>query len=228
MKKKMLLATVAIATTVGLASMAAAQAPAGSEMNKGGAAAPAAAPHEGGAPGGAMKPSGAQPMQKSGSPAGQSAQGTPPGAPKGDTGAKPDDRMGQNGTHDDHAIPGKGAQDERNTPRNAEDTGKTGRNASEQNASKSGTARGTDVKLTQDQRSRVMSAIGRGGSRATTDVKFDVSVGARVPRNVHIVVIPEDVVEIVPQYEGFDYVMVGDEILIIDPESLEIVAVIEA
>ena len=45
---------------------------------------------------------------------------------------------------------------------------------------------------------------------------------------MHIVVLPEDVVEIVPQYEGFDYVMVGDEILIIDPNSLDIIAVIEA
>jgi hypothetical protein len=32
----------------------------------------------------------------------------------------------------------------------------------------------------------------------------------------------------VPQYRGFDYVMVGDQILIIDPATYEIVAVVEA
>jgi hypothetical protein len=41
------------------------------------------------------------------------------------------------------------------------------------------------------------------------------------------VALPPDVVQIVPQYEGFDYVVVGEQILIIDPNSMEIVAVIE-
>jgi hypothetical protein len=35
------------------------------------------------------------------------------------------------------------------------------------------------------------------------------------------------VVQIVPQYEGFDYIVVGSQILIVDPDSMEIVAVIE-
>ena len=39
--------------------------------------------------------------------------------------------------------------------------------------------------------------------------------------------VPEDVVEIVPQYEGYDYVVVGEQVLIIDPNTMEIVAVIE-
>jgi hypothetical protein len=59
-------------------------------------------------------------------------------------------------------------------------------------------------------------------------VNFNIAIGVAVPRNVHVEVLPEDVVEIVPQYEGFEYVMVGDQILIIDPDSLEIVAIIQA
>ena len=31
---------------------------------------------------------------------------------------------------------------------------------------------------------------------------------------------------LVPQYEGYDYVLVGDNILIIDPDTMEIVDVI--
>jgi hypothetical protein len=41
-------------------------------------------------------------------------------------------------------------------------------------------------------------------------------------------VLPPEIVEIVPEYQGFDYVMVGDEILIVDPGSLQIIAVIPA
>jgi hypothetical protein len=48
-----------------------------------------------------------------------------------------------------------------------------------------------------------------------------------VPSDVHVAVVPEDVVEIVPQYQGFDYVVVGEQILIIDPDDMEIVAIIE-
>ena len=54
------------------------------------------------------------------------------------------------------------------------------------------------------------------------------AVCARVPRDVHIAVLPEDIVSVVPEYRGFDYVLVGDSILIVDPVTLEIVAVIPA
>jgi hypothetical protein len=41
-------------------------------------------------------------------------------------------------------------------------------------------------------------------------------------------VLPQDIVEVVPQFEGFDYIIVGDNILIIDPDTLEIVDIIPA
>jgi hypothetical protein len=41
-------------------------------------------------------------------------------------------------------------------------------------------------------------------------------------------VLPEEVIEIVPQYEGYDYIIVGDNILIVDPATMEIVAVLPA
>ena len=45
---------------------------------------------------------------------------------------------------------------------------------------------------------------------------------------MHIVALPEDIVRIVPQYRGFDYILVRNEILIIDPDTYEIVAVLPA
>ncbi len=107
---------------------------------------------------------------------------------------------------------------------------KSGANSSEQHASqKPKASHGAPVELSQTQRTKIQAVIGKSSeARVTTNVKFDVSVGTRVPRDVHVEVLPEDVVEIVPQYEGFDYVVVGDNILIIDPDSLEIVAVIQA
>ena len=40
--------------------------------------------------------------------------------------------------------------------------------------------------------------------------------------------LPPDVVEIVPAYRGYKYVVVKDEILILEPSTLRIVAIIDA
>jgi len=38
--------------------------------------------------------------------------------------------------------------------------------------------------------------------------------------------LPDELVEYVPQYEGYQYAILEDEIVLIDPDSREIVAVI--
>ncbi len=59
-------------------------------------------------------------------------------------------------------------------------------------------------------------------------MNFSISVGERIPRKVHYYPLPASVFVIVPEYEGYDYILVGDEILIIDPRTLEIVAILPA
>ena len=52
-----------------------------------------------------------------------------------------------------------------------------------------------------------------------------LSVGTAVPRDVRLSTLPADVVEIVPQYRGYSFVLVKDEIVIVEPSSYKIVAV---
>ncbi len=59
-------------------------------------------------------------------------------------------------------------------------------------------------------------------------VDFNLSVGTAVPRSVRFVAVPSTIVEIEPTWRGYDYFMVGDQIVIVDSRSLEIVAVIDA
>jgi hypothetical protein len=61
-----------------------------------------------------------------------------------------------------------------------------------------------------------------------TNVKFSISIGDEVPRSVHYYRLPARIVEYAPQYRDFDYILVGDDILIIDPRTHRIVAVISA
>jgi Protein of unknown function (DUF1236) len=230
---------VTAAAFVGCTAIAAAQTP---QSPSGGGAAPAAGQSEqkGGA-GGAMmrKPSGAQPGEKApGATGAQSAQSP-------NQGMKPDQRTGQNAAPSeknekssqrgtDMNTQQKGAQDERGMPQKGaqSESGKAGVKTQENaqgSAQGGGSSRAASVKLSTDQRTRIGSVIGKSSSaRVGANVHIDVSVGARVPRDVHVAVLPADVIEIVPQYEGFDYVVVGEQILIIDPNTYEIVAVIEA
>jgi hypothetical protein len=90
-------------------------------------------------------------------------------------------------------------------------------------------SRGASVQLSEDQRSRFKTIIGKErGPRLGGNVNFDVTVGTRIPRNVHVVVLPEEIVRIVPEYRGYEYFLVGDEIVVVDPSTLEIVAIIPA
>ena len=59
-------------------------------------------------------------------------------------------------------------------------------------------------------------------------VNFSVSVGASVPRTVVLYDLPAEIIEIAPAYREFKYVLTdNDTILVIDPDTWEIVDVIE-
>ena len=57
-------------------------------------------------------------------------------------------------------------------------------------------------------------------------MNFNIGVGTVVPRSVHLVTVPSTIVEIHPAWRGFMYFVVNDEIIIVEPETLKIIAVI--
>jgi len=57
-------------------------------------------------------------------------------------------------------------------------------------------------------------------------VNFALSVGTAIPRSIGLHRLPPSIVELVPDYEGYDYILVRDDIVIIDPDTYEIVDVI--
>jgi hypothetical protein len=219
--KSTLLATVAAVAVVGCTTLAMAQ----------------NAPTEGQPGKSPVQPQGAQ-QQPKGAPAGAmnrqqgNAQTTPGKTTLGQSGGQPaqgaspqsQQRLGQGQQDQNEATPQRGAQQE---------PGKSGANTGEQHTgqttSQTQGSRGKSVELSQDQRTRISAIVGKGhAAHAANNVHFSVTVGAMVPRSVHVEVLPSDIVAIVPQYEGFDYIVVGDEILIVDPDTMEIVAVIPA
>jgi Protein of unknown function (DUF1236) len=80
--------------------------------------------------------------------------------------------------------------------------------------------------LSADQRTRLHTVITGGDIRRIDNADFALSVGARVPNTVTFYDLPETIVDIVPEYRGDEYIVVGDQLVIIDPETLEILAVL--
>ncbi len=87
---------------------------------------------------------------------------------------------------------------------------------------------GSQAALTGEQRTKISSTIRQTNVKRETNVNFNVAVGTVVPRTVTLHALPPTVVEVYPQWRGYRFVMIGDEIVIIDPGSHRIVAVIEA
>jgi hypothetical protein len=99
-------------------------------------------------------------------------------------------------------------------------------NTQTKTAQSSGTHVNASVNINDQQRTRISQSFARVDARPLTNVNFSISVGTAIPRDVRLSPLPADVVEIVPQYRGYNYVLVKDEIVIVDPASYKIVTVI--
>ncbi|MEO6946739.1 MAG: DUF1236 domain-containing protein [Nitrobacter sp.] len=64
--------------------------------------------------------------------------------------------------------------------------------------------------------------------RPETNVNFSISVGTRVPREVHFHPLPAEIVTVYPDWRGYEFFLVRDQIIVVDPQTFEIVAVLDA
>lgn len=88
---------------------------------------------------------------------------------------------------------------------------------------------GENVRLTDQQRSRIRETVieGRDAPRVG-HVDFDLRVGSTVPRrDVQIVPVPETLVSIDPEWRGYLYFVYEDEVVIVNPRNMRIVAVLD-
>ncbi|SDI46310.1 Protein of unknown function [Bradyrhizobium lablabi] len=82
------------------------------------------------------------------------------------------------------------------------------------------------VNINDQQRTRVNESITRLNVQPVNNVNFSLTVGTAVPRDVHLQTLPADVVEVVPQYRGYSFFVVRDEIVIVEPSTYKIVTVL--
>ncbi|WP_327570768.1 DUF1236 domain-containing protein [Bradyrhizobium sp.] len=143
-------------------------------------------------------------------------------APKGEKSAQ-DNVKGEKGAagKDMKAEDSKGAAPSKGTADNkagstATDSKTTG------NAATSATAAPPAEKRTQ-----IASAIKSEKIQETTNVNFNISVGATIPSSVRFHPLPARIVEIYPEWRGYEVVYVRGQYIIVRPQTHEIVYIIE-
>jgi hypothetical protein len=82
---------------------------------------------------------------------------------------------------------------------------------------------GEGHKIAPGKANRIRKAIRGEHVQKIAHADFSVKVGTVIPAHYHFYPLPEDIVSIVPEYRGYDYVVVSDEILIVEPQSHRIV-----
>ncbi len=224
MKKTLMMMSAAAAALVFTTGLAGAQGPGGGSQGAAPNAPPAATSQpSGGAPpsGGAMnrgdRPSASDATKSDGLKSSQSGdrgqrEGAQPNQRAQDT--SPDTKQ-PNATKADtpsgtKSAPDKAAQDQKAEPKT---TGQAGAGS----------------KISTEQRTQIRTVIKQQNVKQTTNVNFSISVGTRVPRaGVSFYPLPAQIISIYPDWRGYEYFLVRDEIIVVNPRTLEIVAVLEA
>lgn len=153
--------------------------------------------------------------QEEGGSSGVNGKQTPPGA----GGASQQEGRGSAG--------GQSGQDmNQGSPRTqqGQSTGK----AAKPEGGVSGEAAG-NVDVTTQQRTEMRQIIAEEKVEPVASTDIDVSIGTAVPGTVEIHALPPRIVKLVPAFEGYKYFVLADgRIVIVDPNSLEIVDIITA
>lgn len=86
---------------------------------------------------------------------------------------------------------------------------------------------GANIQLSEEQRTKIRETVVDSRSAPRVGhVNFNVSVGTHVPRHIHFAAVPETLVRIQPEWRGYRYFVYEDEIVIVNPHDLSIVAVL--
>ncbi|OPZ00383.1 hypothetical protein A5906_19475 [Bradyrhizobium sacchari] len=153
-----------------------------------------------------------QPSGQTTTPSSQ-AQTTPPSSTNNQTqSANPP----ASGTNQAQSPTGSGSTNTAQQPNNQQNTADRSSNTNV-NAS---------VNINDQQRTRISASISHLNVQPLTNVNFSLSVGTVVPRDVRLQPLPAEVVEIVPQYRGYNFLLVKDEIVIVEPSTYKIVTVL--
>ena len=166
---------------------------------------------------------------RSGKDADRNAKNTSDHAKGSDHNAKND--ADRNSKNSDRNARDEGSSDHHNGMkkdefRNEHSRSNSSTGASEGSEGRSG-AKGSVANVTAEQKTRIKTIFSRHHVEPARNLNVSVNVGVRLPHSVHLYPVPEDIIVIVPDYRGYEYIMLGDDrVAIVDPDTFEVVDII--
>lgn len=86
---------------------------------------------------------------------------------------------------------------------------------------------GSLTRLEGEKRSEAQSIFRSHRSEALVeDLDVDVSIGVSVPRTVTLHPVPQEIVVLVPEYRAYRYFIYEDRVVVVDPNTFEIVDIL--
>ena len=83
------------------------------------------------------------------------------------------------------------------------------------------------VNLTTEQRTTIRQEVLTTNAPRVNSINFSINVGTVVPSSVRVVEVPPTIIRIHPPWKGYRYFVYNDEIIIVEPRTLKIVAVLD-
>ncbi|MGY3616688.1 DUF1236 domain-containing protein [Bradyrhizobium sp. USDA 10063] len=80
--------------------------------------------------------------------------------------------------------------------------------------------------INDDQRKQIVNQL-RSERTATRTSNVSVNIGQRLPPSIQPHRLPADIVRIAPQYRDYDYTLVDDRVVIVDPRRREVVDILD-
>ena len=78
-----------------------------------------------------------------------------------------------------------------------------------------------------EQKTTIRQKVLTSSAPRVEHVDFDIKIGTVVPRTVRVAPLPVTIIEIEPEWRGYMYFVSGDQIIVVEPGTLRIVAVLE-
>jgi hypothetical protein len=148
-------------------------------------------------------------------------------SPKGGKDLKAEGRDSKSGTTTTESRDGKSGDMNNAQTKGATDT-KSGTAASETKSQTTGNAATSATAAPPpEKRTQINTAIRSEKIQETTNVNFNISVGTAVPASVHFHPLPPRIVEIYPEWRGYEVILVHGRYVIVRPQTREIVYIIE-
>ena len=84
----------------------------------------------------------------------------------------------------------------------------------------------SQIQLTPSQKTAILDAVRQDGKKVTAAADFVATVGASVPPQLELYVLPDRALATVPAAKTVKYTQVHDQIVLVDPTTMRVVDII--